>query len=328
MAGVTWALWPSPLRLSGRCLGWLLMLPALLWQPVRPAPGEWELTALDVGQGSAVVVRTAHHTLLFDTGVRRSAENDEGQRTVLPFLRASGVRKLDVLVVSHGDLDHAGGARSVLAGMPVEQSYSPFSLSSWLRTEARKLKAAPSLLPRAEVPCQYGATWRMDGVAFEFLWPLASVAPRDARRQRPRASARNQDSCVLQVRGAHHSVLLTGDIEAAEEAALLARGLGPIDVVVAAHHGSKTSSTRGFIHRVKAAHVIAQAGSWNRYGHPAAAVREAWSESGAVFWQTDRHGAIQVRSQAEGLSATSTLESSRRYWHGARPPQIQVENSQ
>lgn len=320
LAGVVWALWPTPLRLSGRWLGWLLMLPALLWQPMRPGLGEWDMAALDVGQGSAVLVRTANHMLLFDTGVRRSVQNDEGQRSILPFLRAWGVRKLDVLVVSHGDLDHAGGLRSVLAGMPVEQSYSPFSLSTWLRGEARKLKAEPSVLPLAEVQCQYGATWQMDGVSFEFLWPLPPVAPAGTARSRPRATARNEDSCVLQVRGAHHSVLLTGDIEAAEEATLVARGIEAVDIVVAAHHGSKTSSTPGFIKQVRATHVIAQAGSWNRYGHPADSVRQAWQRAGVRFWQTDMHGAVHAQSRSDGVTVTSVLESSKRYWHGRRKP--------
>lgn len=320
LAGVGWALWPTPLRFSGRWIGWLLMLPALLWQPVRPGLGEWDLAALDVGQGSAVLVRTANHMLLFDTGVRRSAQNDEGQRSILPFLRAWGVRKLDVLVVSHGDLDHAGGLRSVLTGMPVEQSYSSFSLSAWLRREARKLNAVPSVLPLAEVPCQYGAAWQMDGVSFEFLWPLPPTAPVGTTRSRPRAAVRNEDSCVLQVQGAHHSVLLTGDIEAAEEAALLSRGLEAVDVVVAAHHGSKTSSTPGFIERVRAVHVIAQVGSWNRHGHPADSVRQAWLRAGAEFWQTDLHGGVHAQSRFDGVTVTSILESSRRYWHGRRLP--------
>lgn len=125
---------------------------------------------------------------------------------------------------------------------------------------------------------------------------------------------------MLQVRGAHHSVLLTGDIEAAEEAALLARGLEAVDVVVAAHHGSKTSSTPGFIERVQAVHVIAQAGSWNRYGHPADSVRQAWLRAGVRFWQTDVHGGVHAQSRSEGVTVTSVLESSRRYWHGERVP--------
>src|SRR5690606_10767928 len=140
-AGVALALWPAGWRY--RRLGWLAMLPLLFWVPARPAEGDWELHALDVGQGSALVLHTARSTLVFDAGARRSARSDEGLRTVVPFLRAQGVRRLDVLVVSHADLDHAGGVRSLLLSLPVEQSYSSFPLGPWLAREARKLGAAP-----------------------------------------------------------------------------------------------------------------------------------------------------------------------------------------
>ncbi|HUH39490.1 MAG TPA: DNA internalization-related competence protein ComEC/Rec2 [Castellaniella sp.] len=304
------ALWPSTWRY--RHLAWLGLLPLLAWVPARPAPGDWDLHALDVGQGSALVLQTAAHTLVFDAGPRRSATADEGMRTLLPFLRAQGVRKLDVLVVSHGDLDHAGGVRSLLEGLPVEQAYSSFPLADWLGREARKLGADLPPMPLAQVACHHGAHWRIDGVSFEFLWPLAA----DGTSQG--SSGANASSCVLRVRGAHHTVLLTGDVEARSEADLLARGIGPVDVVVAAHHGSATSSTVPWVQRLAPAHVIAQAGSWNRYGHPAAAVVARWQKGGARFWRTDHHAAILARSHAGALSLYSELESSRRYWHARR----------
>ncbi len=310
-AGVALALWPRGPR--HRRLGWLAMLPLLFWTPARPADGEWELHALDVGQGSALVLHTARRTLVFDAGPRRGAGSDEGARTVLPFLRAQGVRTLDVLVVSHGDVDHAGGVRSLLEGLPVEQSYSSFPLGPWLAREARMLGAKPPPMPRADVPCRHGASWRVDGVSFEFLWPLDEEAARG--RSDPGSNA---SSCVLRVRGAHHTLLLTGDVEARSEAAMLARGLGPADVAVAAHHGSATSSTRAWVERLGAAHVIVQAGAWNRHGHPARAVVARWTRAGARLWRTDRDGAIVARSRADGLSLSSALESSRRYWHGDR----------
>uniref|UniRef100_UPI003342CE29 DNA internalization-related competence protein ComEC/Rec2 n=1 Tax=Castellaniella defragrans TaxID=75697 RepID=UPI003342CE29 len=309
-AGVVLALWPAGGRY--RRLGWLAMLPLVFWTPPRPAEGEWELHALDVGQGSALVLQTERHTLVFDTGARRSARSDEGARTVLPFLRAQGVRRLDVLVVSHADLDHAGGVRSLLEGLPVAQSYSSFPLEPWLAREARKLGAPPPPMPLTDVLCRYGTSWRVDGVTFEFLWPLGEAA---GRRQDPGANAA---SCVLRVRGAHHTLLLTGDVEARSEAALLARGLGPADVVVAAHHGSATSSTLAWVERLQASHVIAQAGAWNRYGHPARAVEARWTRAGARFWRTDLEGAISVQSRGKGLSLYSELGDARRYWHGVR----------
>jgi competence protein ComEC len=149
-------------------------------------------------------------------------------------------------------------------------------------------------------------------VSFEFLWPL------DVQHAR-RTRETNDGSCVLRVRGAHHSLLFTGDIEAKAEAALVSRGLTPVDVVVAAHHGSRTSSSASFTQAVAPGHVILQVGRWNRHGHPHAGVLARWDEAGARIWRTDWQGGIGVHSRAKGLTMYSVLESSRRYWHGRRP---------
>jgi competence protein ComEC len=324
VAGVAAALWPGPRGLRARMLwgrrlplphpawGWLALVPLAFWVPAAPAEGEWDLHALDVGQGSALLLRTAHHAVLFDAGARHTRESDEGARTVVPALRALGVRRLDALVVSHADLDHAGGVRSVLSGMPVEQTFSSFDLASWLRKEARLLGESQIPAALAASPCQFGTRWRIDGVSFEFLWPL------DVQHTR-RTRETNDGSCVLRVRGAHHSLLLTGDIEAKTEAALVSRGLTPVDVAVAAHHGSRTSSSAGFTQAVAPGHVIVQVGRWNRHGHPHAGVLARWDEAGARLWRTDLQGGIGVHSRPEGLTMYSVLESSRRYWHGRRP---------
>ncbi len=335
MAGVAVALWPGGghgaadlvgrkrgghraasrwMALCGRhrAWAWMALLPMLLWPQDRPGEGEWDLHALDVGQGSALLVRTARHTLLFDAGARHARDADEGARAIVPALKALGVRRLDALVVSHADLDHAGGVRSALAAVPVVQAFSSFDLEPWLNAETRKLGAEHTPLPQAAVPCRFGDRWRMDGVEFEFLWPL------DVRARRTGVEA-NAGSCVLRVRGAHHSLLLTGDIELRTEMALVERGLTPVDVVVAAHHGSRTSSSAAFVDTVATRHVIFQAGVWNRHGHPDAAVLDRWHRSGSTLWRTDVQGGVNARSRGTGLTMYSVLESSRRYWHGRRP---------
>lgn len=292
---------------------WLALLPMVLWTPPPPGEGEWNLHALDVGQGSALVIRTARHAVLFDAGARHARDADEGARTVVPALRALGIGRLDALVVSHADLDHAGGVRSVLGAARVGQTFSSFDLDRWLDRESRLLQAAdPAPRPLAASPCVAGMHWRIDGVSFEFLWPL------DVRRERKGVQA-NAASCVLRVRGRYHSLLLTGDIEARTEAALVRRGLTPADVVVAAHHGSRTSSSAPFVEAVTAGHVIVQVGRWNRHGHPNDAVLDRWRRSGATIWRTDRQGGINAQSRVTGLSMRSVRESSRRYWHGRRP---------
>lgn len=312
--GVLVALWPRARAPWGRrrAYGWLALLPMVLWPPARPAAGEWTLHAFDVGQGSAVLLQTARHALLFDTGARHARDSDEGRRTILPALQALGVKRVDVLVVSHADLDHAGGTRSILQGVPVGQVYSSFALAPWLQGEAHKLGEPTSPAVPLATFCRFGTHWEIDGVHFEFLWPL------DVRPLRPGRLA-NAGSCVLKVTGRHHGLLLTGDIEADGEARLVKRGLSRADVVIAAHHGSRTSSSAGFIHAIRAGHAIIQAGRWNRHGHPHPAVLARWRKAGTVLWRTDRQGAIRVQSHAGGLRLHGALESAPRYWHADRP---------
>ncbi len=314
-----------PYGLPGRRWGWLLIAPLLSWMPPRPGEGGWRLHALDVGQAGAIVVQTARHSLVFDTGLRSSPVSDDGARTVWPFLRSQGIRRLDALVVSHADIDHAGGVRSLLQAAPVEQSFSSFDLQSYLRREAGLLGEPGRLpfLPLAMTACEYGLHWDVDGVSFEFLWPLAVEPFSDGRAadrgtrsgKAPHPTAkRNDHACVLHIRGRHHSALLSSDIGAAQEAALVERGLQPVDVVMAGHHGSKTSSSAVFVNAVQAVHVVAQAGAWNRYGHPHPDVEARWKRSGASFWRSDRHGAVSFDSGPDGLAVRSERQAARRYW--------------
>lgn len=300
-----------PYGLPGRRIAWLLMAPALFWTPKRPSEGEWTLHALDVGQGSAIVIQTMRHAFLFDTGLRSGPASDTGARVIAPFLRTQGVQRLDALVVSHADIDHAGGVRSVLEAVPVAQSYSAFGLQANLEREAALLaEASLPPMPLAQSGCQYGMRWNTDGVSFAFLWPLDD-APATRNRKRAR---RNDSGCVLHIQGRYHAALLPGDISARQEAALVERGLADVDIVLAAHHGSKTSSAPSFVDSMRAQHVIVQAGRWNRYGHPSPLIEQRWRDSGATVWRTDLDGAVQVTSNAVALKVKATRQSSPRYW--------------
>ena len=309
LGGVAWALqapgWPA------RTAGWLLMLPMLCWRPDRPEHGHWAITALDVGQGSAIVIETATQAWLFDTGPRQGEGLDAGARVVVPFLRARGHRQLDGLVVSHADLDHAGGLASVLAAVPAERAYASFDLAGLLRKQADPAsQAALPRLPASAWRCQAGPAWQVDGVAFRFLHPAAGA---NAGRGQG-----NAQSCVLLLEGRSHAVLLPGDIGAAQERGL-APGLPSVDVVLAPHHGSATSSSAALVQATAAAHVIAQAGHLNRFRHPSPQVQERWQRAGAIFWRTDRHGAVTVASSQAGLAVTARVHAARRYWHRAGP---------
>ena len=284
--GVVWLLLPR--GFPARWLGLCLLLPALFWPPSRPLVGEAWIDVLDVGQGMAVVVRTAEHTLLYDTGPLYSADTNAGQRIVVPYLRAIGVGQLDALVVSHKDKDHSGGVTAVQASLPV----------------VRLLSSIPEL---AGERCAAGQHWEWDGVRFSILHPDSADYERKSKKP-------NSMSCVLRVEAARGSALLTADIEADDEKALIARSPSlRSEVLLAPHHGGSASSTPEFIAAVGAQEVIFSAGYRNAFKHPRPDVLERYAASRQ--WRTDREGAIRI--VLAGAVATSAWRTERpRYWHG------------
>lgn len=302
----------APKGVPGSVLGWALILPALTWSPARPSGGDWDAVALDVGQAAAIVIKTARHNVLFDTGIRHSATVDSGARVIWPYFRSMGVTRLDALMVSHADIDHVGGLRSVLDTMRVEQSFSSFNLDTWLRREASMLSVDDTRArPLAMTSCHYGQQWEVDGVVFQVLWPL----PGDYSSLDAGSRERNDRSCVLRVQGRYHSLLLTGDISRAQEHELVRRGIGAHDVVMGAHHGSNSSSDSSFIQAVQASHVVMQAGAWSRYGHPHPAAVQRWTSAGVSLWRTDLHGAVLMSSRKNGLKLVGERQRRKRYWH-------------
>jgi competence protein ComEC len=282
-----------------RSLGLPLLLPVLLWQAPRPAAGEFELLAADIGQGNAVLVRTATHTLVYDAGPRYGAESDAGQRVLVPLLRALG-EQVDTLVLSHRDSDHTGGAAAVLAMQPRAAVLGSLEAGHVLQ------------LLRPVTPCAAGQAWRWDGVAFEVLHPAAADPGAPGRT--------NAASCVLRVANGREAALLAGDIEQPQEAALLARD-APLQaqVLLVPHHGSKTSSSAAFLDRVAPHWALVQAGWRNRFGHPAPPVLARYAERQAVVVRTDRCGAAWW-SSARPDAMRCEREEARRYWHHAPAP--------
>ena len=309
LAGAVWAL--QPRGLPGRALALCLVLPVLMYRPARLGPGEWRLVALDVGQGGAIVVETANNTLLFDTGPRYGGSEgaDAGERVIWPYLRARGIDALDMLVVSHGDMDHVGGVASVLRNLPVGHVMASYDLPGQASSTGVALKPGTDF-----TICAAGQSWVVDGVAFNMLHP-AQAAPGVGVARSSRE--RNEASCVLRVQGTFHSALMTGDIAISQEDAMVARGGLTADVVMAAHHGSKGSSSQAFVNAVRAAHVVAQAGYLNSYRHPHPSVVARWQDTGAVLHRNDRDGAVVFTSAASGLKVERERERRRRYWHGS-----------
>jgi competence protein ComEC len=295
VCGTVWTLLPRGFPL--RWLGLLLWLPLLF--PLRDAvmPGEFRVEAIDVGQGTAVLVRTASHALLYDTGASYG-ESDAGERIVVPFLRASGVGRLSGLVVTHDDNDHSGGMRSVLRDVP----------TGWL---LHGLPADSPLL--AGTPpgrqCLRGQRWNWDGVSFEVLNPKPEAhAAREGRRD-------NDFSCVLRIVNDRHSLLLTGDGERRTELELLESGLlEPVDVLFAGHHGSLTSSIVEFVAATRPAIVVFTLGHRNRYGHPHPEVLARFREFDALLLRSDRDGLIRLDFGEGGVQASQYRPAHRRYW--------------
>ena len=290
--------WRAKLVAVPLALG-LLVPPASL-----PSEGHFDVVAADVGQGTAVLVRTRAHALLFDSGPQYSRESDAGQRVLVPLLRSRGEKKLDLLILSHRDSDHVGGARTLLGAIEVD------SVSSSLEDGHALLGAV-----RDPQRCVAGQRWRWDGVEFAVLAPPADDY---ARALRPNAM-----SCVLRVAGGGRSVLLTGDIEREQEAALVAAQGDALrtDVLIAPHHGSKTSSSAPFLDAVRPRIAVFQAGYRNRFGHPAEEVLDRYRERGIAIVASPACGAWQW--PADGAAAgTCERDVGRRYWHHAIAPPL------
>jgi competence protein ComEC len=306
IAGIIWMLLPGSLGLlSGfpaRWLGIVALLPMFLLSPPRPGSGELWLSVLDVGQGLAVVARTENHTLLYDTGPGSGSESDSGNRTIVPFLRGEGIKHLNKMVVTHADSDHSGGALSVLEAVPVEQLVSSLRDDHPIQLAASKKQK-----------CQAGETWQWDGVQFDMLHPLEQSYSDSGLKT-------NALSCVLKISTAHGSVLLPADIEKQSEHQLLAeagRALAST-VLIAPHHGSKTSSTNEFIREVNPRLVIFTVGYRNRFGHPNNAVVERYQALGSRLLRSDADGAIQLRFAENTVAVTTSRALYRRYWHDER----------
>lgn len=277
-AGLVLCWWrPLPLR----SLGVVLLLPAVVG--TTSATRELRVDVLDVGQGLAVLVRTARHTLLYDAGPAFRLR-DAGEAVVVPVLRRAGVRHLDAIVISHEDRDHAGGARAVLRQFPQAQLIA-----------ARKTVVAAGGFVR----CEAGVSWQWDGVHFRVLSPGPGNEP----------LSDNDASCVLRVAGRRSVILLPGDIGQRREDLLAAAGrLGRADLVLAPHHGSRSSSGESFVNATRPRFVVYSAGHRNRWGFPAAVVRRRWSSAGACELDTASSGAVSFVTDSAGVLQLSVRQ--------------------
>jgi competence protein ComEC len=280
------------------------VLMVVLWQAPRPAAGQFEVNFTDIGQGNAVVVRTLAHTLVYDSGPRYNSESDAGHRILLPILRRTA-EPVHLLLISHQDNDHSGGADSLLSAFPG---------LAFLSSMPADHKAARSKTPvRCFDSAQGGQAWQWEGVSFEVLHPRQE----DYAQTSPRPNAL---SCVLRISNGSHTVLLVGDLEAPQEERMVQEQAARLraDVLLVPHHGSKTSSTGVFLDAVAPKMAVVQAGYRNRYGHPAPRILQRYvirgirvidsPHCGAALWQSDQPARIQCSRQTDA-----------RYWHHQIP---------
>ncbi len=278
----------APSGVPGRFFSFFLLLPLFYWQPKGPQSGEIWLHILDVGQGLATVIQTAHHQLIYDTGPSRGI--DTGRAVLLPFLQQKKINEVDTLIVSHGDDDHSGGAKSLLAYAKVNKI----------------LTSVPNKFLQGAKFCQQGMHWHWDGVDFQMLHPPSHAAYWG-----------NESSCVLKITSQGHRILLTGDIEYGAEQTLV-RTLPKqlvADILVVPHHGSKTSSSEAFLDLIKPKIALFSTGYHNRYHHPHPQVVERYRQRSVKCYDTAVDGAITLKLSAQKKPAIETYRQRyRAFW--------------
>lgn len=266
---------------SWRILGASAILALFFYRPPEPKYGEIWLTVFDVGQGLATLVQTQRHLVIYDAGLPVAAD----------YLQHLQHSRVDLMVISHGDMDHRAGANELLKRLKIQKI----------------LTSAPQFFPtQITQNCRAGQSWSWDGVQFDILAPSAEQGPAD-----------NDASCVLRVSNEHTAVLLPGDIEAGQEQWLLqnARNQLSASLIVAPHHGSSSSSTWPFLLAIQPKVVIFSTGFYNRYHFPAIFVVKRYTDLGAIWYNTALNGAVSVQLDRVGkmnVEAVSSFSS-----HGA-----------
>ena len=296
--GTLWML--APRGWPQRWLGLVTWIPMLTNLPEHPPDGQLWVTAFDVGQGSALLIETSRHRLLYDTGPLYAPESNAGDRVILPYLKARGIDALDAIIVTHSDLDHSGGALTILDSIKV----------GWLASSLWLDHPIVAAAHGRHVHCAAGQSWRWDGVLFEMLHPLAASYLDPALKP-------NARGCTLKISAGGKALLLAADIEAPQEAQILGRSSGALraDVLLAPHHGSGTSSTPEFLLAVHPQLALFQVGYRNRYHHPKPEVFERYYQMGIERLRTDESGAVTLQFGPQLDVKQYRLEHAR-YWYG------------
>lgn len=291
LAGVGSLILWLPRGFPARYTGLMMLIPLLSYQAAPPPPGEIRFTLLDVGQGLASVVQTAGHVLVYDTGIKFSEHADSGQSVLLPYLSQQRVQRVDGLVISHGDNDHIGGAAALI------DAYPP----AWVLTSVPE-----ALEPHQALRCTQGQQWQWDGVLFSVLAPKAGGFARE-----------NNNSCVLKISTTSHSVLLTGDIEQEAEQWLVENSPAALQasVLIAPHHGSRTSSSVAFLRAVNPELILIPAGYHNQFNFPDASVILRYRDENRPWLNVADQGAITLATHTTALEVSMARKKIANYWN-------------
>ena len=280
----------APSGIPARWLSLVMFIPLVFTAPKKPETGAINMTLLDVGQGLSAVVQTANHWLVYDTGAKFSAESDRGQSALLPYLRLQSAGKIDKLIISHGDNDHIGGAASLMRGIWTDQVLTsvPQQLSDY-----------------SPVMCMAGQSWTWDKVRFTILSPQHAFV------------SENDNSCVLKFQSEQGAVLLTGDIETPTESWLIETYGNNLkaNVLIAPHHGSKTSSTLKFLQAIQPEYVLIPAGYRNQFGHPHREVLLRYQQIKAKWLSSADSGAITISVRDGSWVVQSMRDTECKYWN-------------
>jgi competence protein ComEC len=230
---------------------------------------EWRLSVLDVGHGLAVVIEKNHHVFLYDTGASYPSGFNMADAAILPYLKHQGYQAIDGVIISHNDNDHAGGLPHLRAKMAIK------------RVIANDLALKPDL------HCIWGQRFTWQGLVFEVLSPMQTDGDK------------NDDSCVVTISDGFHRVLLPGDISRKQEKILLnvagmAKKLSS-DILIAPHHGSKSSSSRGFLTAVMPRYVVFSTGYLNRWQMPSNEIMGRYNSFDITTFNTADEGMVTFK---------------------------------
>lgn len=290
-----------PKGLPGRHLGWIAWLPLLLSKAPTPKSHEIWFSLLEVGQGLSAVIQTKNHVLVYDTGPRFGQDSDAGSKVIVPFLKSQGIDYIDTMVISHSDLDHRGGLRSIVEFYRPNLTFTP----------------SPEKVPEIHSQvCQADQHWQWDGIDFEMLSPTHAF---DETQRSKKLLKTNNQSCVLKITTGSNSILLTGDIEAVVENDLVQTHPHALKarILVVPHHGSKGSSTPEFIKEVAPEYALVSAGYYNHFGFPKACVLDRYALMGAQVHSSALEGMIQFRFNdlTQDLHPTSFRSAKSKFWN-------------